>query len=240
MTIESVDIEGDYPLVLFSGANNTWRKSTFHTARQIRRCDSNEPILIESDNDSAGGVIANTTLQDVVIEQQRASMAGQGGCPSNDPLHLEMIRIGRNVNGVTMDRVTFGPCPNGSGFVGCGSGQIFITTTSPGAPPKNIVLRNSRFMSTVNYHIQTHANVGTSNVGWTWAYNTFGTSEPVAFGAAHQGVQLIGNLGTRPQSCWSGVTFTKNVWQWGGGSAVRYGQAGVRRELVDGSAQAER
>jgi hypothetical protein len=218
VTVESVDIEGDYPLVLFSGSNNTWRKSTFHSARQIRRCDSDEPILIQGDNDNPADTIRNTTLQDIVIEQQRASVAGQGGCPSGDPMHLEMIRIGRNVDGVLMDRVTFGPCPNGSGFVGCGSGQIFMTTTSPGLPPVNVTLRNSKFFGAVNYHIQTHPNIGTKGVNWVFAYNTFGAQGPVVFGANHGGIQMIGNLGTRPQNCTPGVTYVKNVWQWNAGT----------------------
>ena len=218
VTVESVDLEGDYPLVLIGGANNTWRKSTFHSGRQIRRCNSDEPITIQSDTDSPADAITNTTLQDLVIEQQKGSVAGQGGCPSNDPFHLELIRIGRNVDGLLMDRVSFGPCPNGTGFVGCGSGQLFMTTTAGGLPPRNVVLRNSKFFGAINYHIQTHANIGTGDVNWTLAYNTFGRQEPVYWGAAHRGLRMIGNLGTRPQTCSSNVQFIKNVWQWNGGT----------------------
>jgi hypothetical protein len=219
VTVESVDIEGDHPMVQIYGNNNTWRKSTFHSGRQIRRCGADEPIIIQDGDATTSYTINNTLLQDLVIEQQKAARAGELGCPSNDPFHLELIRVGRGVSNLTMDRVLFGPCPNGSNFVGCGSGQLFLTTTVLNQlPPRNVVLRNSRFMSTVNYHIQSNQNIGSSNVSWTLAYNTFGTSEPIAMNGPHQGVAMIGNLGTRPQNCTSGVAFTKNVWQWGAGT----------------------
>jgi chitodextrinase len=218
VTVESVDIEGDYPIVQIYNNNNTWRKSTFHSGRQIRRCNSDEPIIIQ-DGSATSYTINNNLLQDIVIEQQMGSLAGQGGCPSNDPFHLEMVRVGRGVNGLTFDRVTFGPCPSGSGYIGCASGQLFITTSQANTlPPRNLVVRNSRFFRAVNFHIQTHQNVGTADVGWTFAYNTFGNHEPIAMNANHAGVSMIGNLGTRPQTCVPGTTYVKNVWQWTSGT----------------------
>jgi hypothetical protein len=130
-----------------------------------------------------------------------------------------MIRVGRGVSGLTMDRVTFGPCPSGSGWIGCASGQLFLTTTTlNGLPPKNIVVKNSRFHGAVNFHVQTNQNVGTSNVNWTFAYNTFGAHEPLALNGAHTGISFVGNVGTRMQTCQSGLTYTKNVWQWSQGT----------------------
>ena len=218
VTVESVDIEGDYPMMQIFGSNNTWRKSTFHSGRQIRRCGADEPIIIQ-DGEANSYTINNTLLQDVVIEQQRAARAGELGCPSNDPFHLELVRVGRGVSGLTFDRVLFGPCPNGTNFVGCGSGQLFLTTSQVNVyPPRNVVVRNSRFTRTVNYHIQTNQNIANSNVNWTLAYNTFGTNEPIAMNGPHTGIAMIGNLGPRPQLCTPGVTFTKNVWQWAVGT----------------------
>lgn len=223
VTVENIDAAGDYPLVLIYGSNNIWRQSTLHEGREIRRCNSDEPLLIQ-DGQAETYTITNNMIQDIVIEKQRASQPGQGGCPSNDPFHLEMIRIGQGVSDFVMDRVTFENCEAGTGYVGCGSGQVFITTSQQGLlPPKNIVIKNSKFYDTVNFAIQTHANVNSCQ-GWVFAYNTFGTNEPLAAGQSGSGCttnnsfKWIGNIGTRPQYCFSGFTYTKNVWQWAVGS----------------------
>jgi hypothetical protein len=218
VTVDNVDVEGDYPLVQIYGNNNTWRHSALRAGRQIRRCNSDEPLLIQ-DGEANSYTINNTLVQDVVIEQQKGSLAGQGGCPSNDPFHLEQVRVGRGVSGLTFDRVTFGPCPSGTGYIGCASGQLFITTSQPNAyPPKNLTVKNSRFFGAVNYHMQTHENVGAGPLNWVFAYNTFGKHEPIALNGPHTGITFVGNLGTRLQTCPAGVTFIKNVWQWAQGS----------------------
>lgn len=215
VTVTNIDLAGDWPLASFSGANNTWRQSTFFEGRQERRCSPGdlEPILIYSD----GATVSNTLLEDMVIEAQRGSPVNEGGCPANDPYHLEQIRIDQNVDGVTINRVTLNACPNGAGFVGCGSGQIFITTpTSVTTDPTNIVIKNTVFKGSPNYAVQVHANVSLANS--TFAYNTY-VPEPVNFDVNPTSVTFLGNSGGRPQNCTSGVTWTKNVWQWSTGTA---------------------
>jgi hypothetical protein len=141
-------------------------------------------------------------------------------------MHLELVRIGGGADGVMIDRVQFGPCPDGpggtGGYVGCGSGQVFFTNCSNPAcaKPKDVTIRNSLFMgSVVNYHMQASSVLGTTDQNFLFAYNTFGTSEPIAQGSNIAGVKWTGNYGERPQLCTTGSTWTKNVWAAASGTA---------------------
>ncbi len=209
VSVANVNVGGVRPFVSFDGANNTWESSRMLEATGLRTMGDAEPILIYSDS----GMVTNTTLRDLVIETQKGALnAGNG-----DVYHLEMIRIDQNVNGVLIDRVTFESCANGSGYAGCGSGQIFITTPNGSTyDPTNIVIRNSIFKGSPNYGIQIHSNVDCAN--FTLAYNVF-KNEPVLWSCgSRSNIQLIGNVGPRPQTCLSGITYTKNVWQHSVGS----------------------
>src|SRR5262249_37042893 len=203
VTVDNVDVGGATPVVNFSGANNTWKNSRMLAGSGLRSCTNGdpEPIVIYSDNTP----VTNTTLFNIVVEQQKGAPAASSGCGDN--FHLEMIRIDQNVDGVLIDNSTFENCDDGTGFVGCGSGQIFITTPNTGTfDPTNIVIRNSKFQTAVNFHIQVHNNVQPTN--WTFAYNTFGGLEPILMPTTINSLSMIGNLGTRPQNCVTNVTFT--------------------------------
>jgi hypothetical protein len=216
--VDNVDVTGDYTIVQFSGDGSQWMNSRLD-ATEIRRCDSDEPLLIQDGDSGASYTITNNTVgPNVTIGTMRGSEDGSGGCVG-DNFHLEMARIGQGVDGLVLDRVTFEACPNGSGYVGCGSGQIFFTKGGGSAYPRNITIRNSRFFNTVNYHMQASSALGTNNVNFDFEYNTFGASEPFSWDSAIQGVTFVGNAGTRPQTCSSGHTWTANVWQWASGTA---------------------
>ncbi len=207
--VRGVNVGGVRPFVTFEGSNNNWEDARMLEATGQRTIGDAEPILIYDNT----GTVRNTTLRNLVIEPQKGAMnAGNG-----DVYHLEMIRIDQNVDGVLIDRVTFEDCSNGANYAGCGSGQIFITTPNGSTfDPTNIVIQNSVFKGSPNYSIQIHSNVDCRNI--TLAYNTF-RNEPVYWSCANRSnVQMIGNAGTRPQSCLSGITYTKNVWQWSVGS----------------------
>lgn len=224
VVVDNVNVGGLAPTVgFYSGSGSTWQNSTFLASPgpTYRACgapyNDNEPIQIYGDL----ATVSNSTLRNIVIEQQKGADAAGNNCKDGfgnpDVYHLEMIRIDKDVNGVLLDRVTVGKCIDGTGFVGCGSGQIFITTDQPTSPdPSNITIQNSVFLQGISYHIQTHAN-WTPIVNFVVAYNSFTTSEPLAVDTGIQSFttsKFIGNLGTRPQNCYSGVTYTKNVWQW--------------------------
>ena len=218
-TLDNVDAAGDYPLVQMCGTGPTWKNSTLTEGRELRSCTSDEPLLIQSET-----LIANVTLENVIIETQKAHPTCDGG----GPFHLEQVRIGNNVNGVLFDRVTFKRCPsNMPTYAGCGSGNIFITTPNTGTvDPTNIVLRNSICEGGESYCIQVHENV--QSCDYEFYYNTFLSGEPIAMSTSsgqglgcYTGNALIftGNLGPRPQTCHPGATYIKNVWQWSTGTA---------------------
>jgi hypothetical protein len=219
-TVDNVDVTGDWPIVQVFGDNNTWKNSSL-TGREIRTCSpgTDEPFLIASGDDV--NEIANTLIQNVYFGQFKGHLAGSGGCPGDDNFHLEQARVGRNVQGLTFDRVHFEDCPDGSGFVGCGSGNLFFTTTSDAAAsstPDDILVVNSVFEQG-NCNMQTANTFDSDAVTWTFAYNTFADSEPVCWTSTPDTVNWVGNLGTRPQNCTGGHTYVKNVWQWGSGTA---------------------
>ena len=220
VTLDNIDHAGDYPFVYIGGDGSTWKNSRFFAGRQTRLCSANdpEPILITA---GSPALVTNVTLQNLVSEAQRGSANHTGGCTgANYPdgtYLLVQIRFDEIVNGVLIDRVQFQNCPNGAAWAGCGSGHVFITSTPTGSDPTNIVVRNSSFGGTPNYAVQVHGNVGACN--FAWRYNTFLTGEPISFdGCGSNSMVFVGNLGARVQNCWSGVTFTKNVWQWSTGS----------------------
>jgi hypothetical protein len=200
--VRNVNVGGTLPYVNFVNSNNTWENSRLLAATALR--SANQPIEFPG---YAGNLIANSTLRNVVVELQKAS----------SPHHLEMIRIDGNVNGVLIDRVTFERCVDGAGYIGCGSGHIFITTPSTTTiDPTNIVIRNSVFKGTAFFGIQIHSNVDCHNI--TLAYNT-SVNDTVNWGCANRSnIQLIGNVAPRPQTCLSGTTYTRNVWQHSVGS----------------------
>lgn len=206
VTLDNVDVEGDYPLVLFEGADNTWKNCRLAQGREIRgNCDA--PVLIqEAVSDDPEDTITNTTLEDCVFEGQRAETG----------VHLEIFRIGANVDGVVIQRNVFEACPDGTGFVGCGSGHIFITTPNPSKPdPTNLVIRNNIFHGTTGKNIGVQINVSLANS--TVAYNTF-KSNPIELNANPTSLLMAGNAGARIQTCTTGVTWTANVWQWSVGT----------------------
>jgi len=213
--IDAVNIAGDYPQVWFrEPGNSTWRNSRMYEGRQERNCGNSEPVMIYSS--SLSFTVSNSAMQNIVIEAQRAAPAGEAGACAPDGYHLEQLRIDGNVDGVLLDRVTFEACLNGAGYNGCGSGQVFVTSPSTMVYPRNLTIRNSIFKGGPNYWIQTHTNVSVCN-GWTIAYNTFKNSSSYACGS-RSNMLLVGNLGTEPQNCVSGTTYTKNVWQWSTGT----------------------
>jgi hypothetical protein len=213
VTVDNVDVTGDYPIVQLFGHDNEWRNSSF-TGRLTRRCDSDEPIVIQNGSANGSYTITNARLVNIDVGVFRASVAGQGGCPSNDPFHLELIRIGRGVDGVLIDRSRFADCGGGTNDAGCGSGQVFITDCcgSGAAPPRNITIRNSVFEGSPNFGIQVSSTLGSTNMGLTLAYNTW-ANNPLSMDSSPTGITMVGNAGPRIQICTSGVTFSKNVWQ---------------------------
>jgi hypothetical protein len=150
--------------------------------RQPRNIGDAEPVLIYDDS----GFVRDATVRDVVIEGQ----------PAAPGYHLEQVRIDQNVDGVTLDRVTFGACPD------CGSGHVFITTPNTTTfDPTRVTIRNSVFEGSANYAIQIHSNVNIAN--WTYAYNTF--RQEAQYGeSSRSNFLVVGNAGTRPQMCLSG------------------------------------
>jgi hypothetical protein len=212
-TVQNVDVGGDRPHVFFSGANNTWESSDLEEGTGEFTCAAGDalPILIYATD--LEDPVENTTLRDVVIGPQYNQAVGDtcGG----DPKHMEGIRIDQNVDTVMIDRVTF--LPGGD----WGSGHIFITTPQETTTtnPTNITIRNSKFYgASMSFHMQVNSNAECANM--TLAYNTFYAHEPWDFcDNQNTGTRMIGNLGFRPQSCYSGVTFTANVWQWSSGTA---------------------
>jgi hypothetical protein len=194
--VDNVDVAGGWPFVYIGGTNSTWQGSRMLRGRQPRNLGDAEPVLIYDDS----GFVRDATVRDVVIEGQ----------PAAPGYHLEQVRIDQNVDGVTLDRVTFGACPD------CGSGHVFITTPNTTTfDPTRVTIRNSVFEGSANYAIQIHQNVNIAN--WTYAYNTF--RQEAQYGeSSRSNFLVVGNAGTRPQMCLSGVTWTRNVWQWAVGN----------------------
>jgi hypothetical protein len=213
ITLQNVDVTGDYPIFQMHGANNTWRDSAI-TGREIRKCNSDEPVLLQ-DGSAAEGfpTITNSAFINIDVGEFKGSLAGDGGCPVNDNFHLEQFRIGRGVSGVLIDRSTFRACLGGTGYVGCGSGHIFLTHSSGSGSniPQDVVITNSKFFGAQG---AVHTSGTTpQDVDWTLAYNTM-LVEPIIDNTLYlTGVKLIGNVGPRPQYCFTGWTFTRNLWQ---------------------------
>lgn len=213
VTAENIDVTGDYPIVQFFGEDNEWRDSAL-TGRETRRCDSDEPIVIQDGNADGEYTITDARLVRISVGTFRASVAGQGGCPGDDPFHLELIRIGRGADGVLIDSSTFAACGGGTDDAGCGSGQIFVTDCcgAGAAPPRNITVRNSRFLGSPNFGMQVSSTLGSSAMNLTLAYNAW-MNNPLSMDSSPTGIVMVGNVGPRIQTCTGGVTFTRNVWQ---------------------------
>lgn len=230
-TVRSIGVTGDYPIVgFFSGTSNVTWEDFRMTGREVRTCSpgSDEPIIIQSDGaDDGSNTISNITLRHGYVGAFKASNLGEGGCPPDDTFHLEPIRIGRDVNGVLIDDVYFEDCPSGSGFGGCNTAHILVTTpNTSAAKPRNITIRNSFFGRThgAQPNIDLHGNVTECDT-YLFAYNTFfGAANPVSIGAgagctSTSSVTIVGNLGSRAQSACTAADWTKNVWQWNLGTA---------------------
>lgn len=239
-TVDNVDVTGEFPIVSFFGDSNTWQNFDYYPyPGEIRPYNANEPILLEDGEsgqttvDNPSGTvyrITNTTLRNGrvgVTNQFRGCRDGDAGngCPDGDNMHLELARVSGGSSDTLFDNVQWGPCPNGpsgdGGYVGCGSGQVFITSCLNPlcGPAKDITIQNSLFMGPiVNYHMQASSILGTANLNHTHAYNTYAYAEPIAQGSNIAGVRWIGNYGNRPQNCTTGSTWTRNVWAWTSGS----------------------
>jgi hypothetical protein len=214
VTVRHVDVTGDYPIVQYFGSDNQWRDSKL-TGRLSRRCDSDEPLLVQDDESGAEYTITDNILGPGMTI---GSFRGQrGGCEGDGNFHLEQMRIGQGVRGFLVTRTRFERCVGTADDAGCGSGHIFLTTVTGLAPPVKITIRDSRFFGTPNKAIETNANIGTTAVDYTIAYNTF-ENNPIVAGSAIRNVAMIGNLGPREQICTPGFTWTKNVWQHSVGS----------------------
>ena len=214
-TVTNVDVDGDYTIVGMYGSTIMWQDSTLRSG-EIRACNADEPILIEGGSDVAYE-ISNVVLRRIVVEQQRGQ---QGGCPGDGNFHLEYVRIGKAVENVTIEQSVFADCPDGSGFVGCGTSHIFITTTAPGLlEPRNIVIQNSKFGSAPNATIKVHPNV--TPCDFTIAYNSTETETLVlndSSACSGSTLELTGNAGVKGSAtCFSGVVFVKNIWTPGTG-----------------------
>lgn len=229
-TVTNVDIGGDYPIVGLFCSDCTWQDSTFRTADVQRDCGADEPTMIGDTEATSSYANVNVKVLRNTFQAQHANGANQGSCGSSDGVHYENIRIDKASSDVLIEGNRFESCDDGDGYIGCGSGQIFITTPTPGAlPPKNIVIRNNWFGSTPNNAMQWHPNVS-SCVGWVIAYNSSdsdfvnrraGTSNACASG--NTGSMMIGNavpnaFGTNTITCMTGWTYVKNVWEAGSGT----------------------
>lgn len=215
-TVDNIDASGDYPIVGLWDNNVEWRNSRLIGTTTRRDCGSDEPILIE--DGSATSYTINARLVNVVVDGIRGMPSNTGSCGS-DAHHVEHVRVGRGVGSLLIENVDFKVCQDGASWNGCGSGHVFITTAPSNTwNPRNITIRNSVFRGTPNNAIQVNANV-TACVGWTIAYNSFDNDMIVKDGCASgNSVTVVGNAGPRPQTCHSGFTWTRNVWEWGSGT----------------------
>jgi hypothetical protein len=157
-----------------------------YTGRQLRGCSGNdaEPVLVYSDN----AVASEARLDKVNLQAQRA------GCG----YHLELIRVDANVNKFELVNSKLDPCQDGPGYVGCGSGSLFITSPGTNWPePRNILVQNTVIGGTPNYWTQMHSNIEKC-VNYKFIHNTwFNESgvDAVCPGAAD--ILWRGNLGPR-------------------------------------------
>jgi hypothetical protein len=227
----NVDVTGHNPIVLFFGDGNEWRDSTYTMyPGAVRHYLADEPLLVQdgcsghtegscaSDNPTATEYrITNNVLRRITFGEFRSCYNDDAanGCPPGDTGHLELIRIGGGVDGLLMDGVTFGKCTsNPPNWVGCGSGQIFITSCqiTGCAPPKNITVQNSRFFDSPS-HIQNSSQALPSNVpdlNWTFAYNTTAGGDLLSLSRDIPGTQVIGNVGGQAP-CLPAYTHVRNV-----------------------------
>lgn len=225
VVLDNIDVSGAHgPLV---GVYNNTTSSTYQnstiTPTAVGDCGDKSPLLIDSDTD--GQTITGITFKNVTITSYHANKAGQGSCTS-DAYHAEMVRIDRDVNGVTFNGMHFGDCSPDGTHDGCNTAVIEITRPNTiSNNPRNIVVKNSIFTSGQTYFINMDSVPVTPCVGYVFAYNTFvngnepiNTNAPAGACGSGSDVLFVGNLGFRPQTCVAHYTYVKNVWQANGGT----------------------
>jgi hypothetical protein len=163
-------------------------------------CSNGAPAAMHLEGDQATGTTLTNVLVDGVLFHDITR------CPTSD--HYEAIRIDTNASSVTI---------RDSRFVNAGvnSALVFITNTDGGSgDPHDITIENNFFGSTPEafYAINMNAVVQVCT-NLKIDYNSFGGSPTALQCATKTNVMLVGNLGSKGNSCEEGAVYRSNVWQ---------------------------
>lgn len=95
-------------------------------------------------------------------------------------------------------------------------------------PPTNVRFENNVFGCPVNWlyepngdttcdgQVDIQFNAESPFVNWLFRFNSFGAGiGQYVDGASYSNVRIVGNVGSRPSSCFSGMTFAYNAWESG-------------------------
>lgn len=165
-----------------------------------------QPIYMQTCNGCSGDTIAQNILIDNIHFHDLE-------IPDTPGPHIETIRMDAGTDGVIIRNSDF------YDNISTNTAVIFTTWSiysggSGAIRPTNIQIYNNYFDSNMVNGVVFEFGGAGACVNFTVAYNTLAGGGQISGNCTATNMRFVGNLGPKPDtSCYSGATYTKNMWQ---------------------------